>query len=164
MRQENYLNFTQNNFETPFEKNQKFIEDDISILINKNATNEGSINHVVFITDLSDKSYKTFLQLLEICKASNYVINFLYLNATSQNRSFTEDFKAELNRFTNICSRETCGIIWETSISNVAKGIEEVVEQFGGELIVVACNDGKKLNLHKEYLSDYILLERNLYL
>lgn len=162
MRQENYSNFAQYHFKTSFEESLKLVEDNISILINKKSTNEGSINHVVFTTDLSNDSHKIYLQLLEICTTNNYVINFLYLNTSSQTRLFTIDFKTELNRFTNICPPKNCGIIWETPTNKVAKGIEDVVGQFGGELIVVPSYNGKKFNLHKEYLSDFVFVNSEL--
>jgi len=157
MRQDNQSNPSQYFFETPFENN---LADDVNILLDKNSASQGQVNHVVFVTDLSDKSYKTFLEVLDISKTNNYVINFLYINKTSKNRLFTEDFKAELNRFTGACTRETCGIIWETPVKNEAKGIEEVVEQFGGELVVVACKNNSSIDLYKQYLDNFISVSK----
>lgn len=158
MRSYNQSNQSPSYCKTSFEKNLNFIDDDVCVLINKKAD---PINHIVFATDLSDRSYKAFLPVLNIAKANNYVINFLYINPTSKTRLFTENFKSELKRFTNICSRKTCGVIWETSISKTAKGIEEVVEQFGGELVVVAYKNGSSINLSKMYLSDFVFLSKD---
>lgn len=162
MQYKNSLNLMRSYTPKSLEKSLKFIDNDASILINRDAGNMDSVKSIILTTDLSDYSYKVFLQLLKICKEKNYVINFLYVNTTSKPKLFKEDFKAELSRFTNICPPKNCGIIWETPSNKIAEGIEEVVDNFSGELIVVACQNNCILELNKSYLQNFVFLDKTL--
>lgn len=157
MVQSNCLNLTASRFKT---LNANLI--DAKVLISKNIDKNRDESKIVFATDFSESSFKTFLKLLEHLKQEKCSINFLYVSANGKSQLFNANFKAALQKFTKLCPVANIGIIWETVANNIAKGIEEVVDRFGGELVVVSCKHNHSLNLNKSYLNNFMFLEKTL--
>jgi len=161
MVQNRFVTLSKLNYDFYLKNVDNFVFDNVKIFFDENSKNT-SIKNIVFATDLSDNSFATYLKLLQICKANNCIINFLYINPTSQKRFFTATFKAELKRFTSICPNKNCGIIWETTVKNITIGLKEVVDQFGGELIVTSSKYDSSIDFNQRYLSNYIICKKKL--
>jgi len=158
MIENNSSNVKSNNFDTIFDK-ITFDKKNVRILVDEKSTN---LKQVVFATDFSNNSFEAYLNVLEVAKTENFVINFLHIGPDEKSGMFTKAFKAALKRFTQICPIANIGIIWETTATNIAKGIEEVVDKFGGEVVVLACKNDSSVNLHRRYLSNYTSVRNKL--
>jgi len=163
MIQDDYFDVTIRSLENALLKND-FIEKNASILVDKDCKKSKALKQVVFATDFSENSFKTYLNVLNIAKTENFVINFLHVSSKDRSDLFTRTFKTTLKRFTQICPVANVGIIWETTAANIARGIEEVVDKFGGELVVVACNNNSSINLRRHYLENFTEVKSQLHI
>lgn len=161
MLQDNYLDITIKNLESLLLKND--FTEKTTILVDKDCNKSKALKQVVFATDFSDNSFKTYLKVLDIVKKENLVINFLHVNSNDNSGLFTKTFKTAIKRFTQICPIANIGIIWETTVSSIAEGIKEVADKFGGELVVVACNNNLT-NLHKHHLYNFTIVKNKLHI
>lgn len=162
MLQDKELAFSASNFDIPIVKELNYDTNHVKILIDKGIKPNTIINKIVFATDFSESSFKTYLKLIELLKGKKCTINFLYVGFNDKSGLFTTRFKAALQRFTKICQMESIGIVWETTAKNLAKGIREVVDLVGGDLIVASFKNNSSIDLHKPYLSNYIFCKEQL--
>lgn len=124
----------------------------VDMLVNQNAYQSKTINKVIFVTDFSDNSFKIYSTLIKIVKQKKCIVNFLYVGSDHNKGLFSASFKLALKQFTKICPVPSIGIVWKAAERNINKGVSEVVDLFGGDLVLLACKHKQDLSFGSAHL------------